>query len=108
MSLLRLRSWWRRPKRRVAVALAMIALLGAVSTHHAVPTHMDGMAAAAVCLAVTGLGVTVAVARGTLAWLPTSRPLDLLQPLTAIRVPAPLAAPARAGPLFLRLSVLRR
>ena len=105
MSSLAVRAYVRRPMRRLAIVLAVLVVGGAVVAHHAMP-DMSGMAAGAACLFV--LGVTAVVTAAAAAVGPARpRPASML-PLPVARVPAPRSVPARAGPLYLALLVLRR
>jgi hypothetical protein len=96
-----------RGRRRIVVCLAVLVLLGAVAAHHALPSEMHGMPAAAICLAIIG-GIAViapALAGRGQGHTRTSEPAGQL---VSLLVPEPRSVPARAGPLFLSLSVLRR
>src|SRR4051812_4143945 len=93
-------------RRRAALVTAVLLLLAVVViAHHGLPTDMDGMPGAAVCLAIATAAVTVATGAANL-FLP--RPvLSRSAPLIAdVWTPAPYGAPARAGPLFLLLQVV--
>jgi hypothetical protein len=107
MSLLALRSVLSRSRRRVVVLVGTIALVGAVAAHHGLPVDMHDMPAAAMCIAVVAAAIGVATALGALA-LPGVQPSpEAWRPRWAW-IGAPQAAPVRAGPLFLRLQVVRR
>jgi hypothetical protein len=81
---------------------------GAVAAHHGMPMDMQAMPGAAVCLAVLGGAVMAAGSA------PFRASLRLLQNFSACWVAhqapirRPRSVPARAGPLFVRLQVLRR
>jgi hypothetical protein len=103
---MRVRTGLRRSRRRLVVALAVIGLAGAVAAHHGAPMDVHAMPAAAMCLAivaVAGAAVGAAVAGWRGVWAPViacgSRPGW---------ASGPRRPPARAGPLFLRLQILRR
>jgi hypothetical protein len=102
---MRVRAWTRRPARRLAILLAVLVVGGAVASHHAMP-GMPAIGAAATCLAVLGSAV---VAVGLIA---PQRRLALRASdhrAPALRfVAAPRGVPARAGPVYLELLVLRR
>ena len=100
------RAEMRGARRWVLLALVLI-LAAAVVYHHLEPAQMDGMASGAVCLAVLGGGALIAIEalrrrfpRPTSFALPTPRGLAAPRPA--------LGVPARAGPIYLRLAVLRR
>ena len=95
-------------RRRTALVAAVTVLLaGLVIAHHGLPMDMHGMPEAAVCLAIATAVVTVAA--GAPILFQPDRVLSRLVPLIAdVWTPAPHGAPARAGPLFLRLQVVRR
>jgi hypothetical protein len=105
MSPIAARGWLHRPLRRLAIVLVVLVVGGAVVAHHTMP-EMPGMAAAAACLFIVG-GSAIAVAAVAVA-LPLR-----LGPLLAPALPTPpvratQSAPARAGPIYLALLVLRR
>jgi hypothetical protein len=87
--------------------VAMIAVAGAVAAHHSMPTDMHDMRAGIACVAVLGAGLAVAAAIRLLVLPRTSATPDAWRP-TWTWIGAPQSAPVRAGPLFLRLQVLRR
>jgi hypothetical protein len=96
----------RRSRRRVTLAVVLIATTGLVALHHAMPMTMHQMPAAAVCLAVLGTGAAVATAAGASFAPRLALPMDWLVP---VFWPAePRSVPARAGPIYVRLTVLRR
>lgn len=108
MSLITVHRLLRRARRRILLAVALVAVVGVVVAHHGMPMDMHEMPAAAVCLAVVGTAVVafgaavlaVTARRGPAAvalWVPHGPPAR-----------APRTAPVRAGPLFARLQVLRR
>ncbi len=107
MSPLSLRRMLRGSRRRLAVLFVLVGLAGAVGVHHGVPMDMHAMPGQAICLAVLGgalllvAGVALTGASGRLP-----RPTSLATP-SALIVPSPRSAPARADPLYLRLAVLR-
>lgn len=106
---LRIRSALRSPRRRLAIVLTVLLLGGIVASHHAEPSGMDsGMAAGAVCLAVLGVGTALLVAEVLPRWSPRFEASPV--PRTRRRLCSGRArgAPARAGPSYLELSVLRR
>lgn len=111
MSPLALRRLLRSSRGRLALLITFLALCGAIAAHHGMPMDMHGMPGGAVCLAVLGLGAIVAVAATIIrrARRPWRAPWLLRGwRLAALRIPAPRTIPARAGPLYLRFSVLRR
>ena len=88
--------------------VAVVALAGAVVAHHnPIDMHgMTGMTVTMICLAVLGAATLVAVA---LNILPRVRPRPpTAKILRSLWIPAAQGTPARAGPLYLRLQVLRR
>jgi peptidoglycan/LPS O-acetylase OafA/YrhL len=108
MSAMTLRRALRRSRRRLVVALAVVGLAGAVAAHHGWPMDTHGMPAAALCLAIaTAAGAAVAVGAGAAVWFRVwSGPIDggPRPSWRSIRH----HSPARAGPSFARLQVLRR
>jgi len=107
MTPLSLRRVLRRSRYRVAVVLVLLGLGAAVAVHHGLPMDMQDMPGHAICLAVLGGGLllTAGVALTAAARrLPRSAEHPTLR---ALIVPSPRSAPARAGPLYLRLAVLR-
>jgi len=105
LSLERTRSLVTRARRHLALALVLLTLCGALAVHHGLPSGIHEMDAAVMCLAVLGAAVAISTALAVRAPLP--RP-TLGSPgggvLVAV-VPGPIWA--RAGPLHLRLAVLR-
>ena len=95
-------------RRRTALVAAVTVLLaGLVIDPHGLPMAMHGMPEAAVWLAIATALVTVAAGAATL--FQPRRILSRLAPLiAAVWTPTAHGAPARAGPLFLRLQVVRR
>lgn len=95
-------------RRRVVVALALLSLAGAVAVHHAAPSDMSAMTGHGICLAMLA-GALVAAAAAGVKRLHTAPPVRAILRLVAVTlvVLAPRSAPARAGPLYLRLRVLR-
>jgi hypothetical protein len=90
----------------LALAVVLVTTAGLVALHHGMPMSMHEMPGAAVCVAVLGASVAVATAAGAL-FVPRLRlPADWLAPL--LWLTEPRSVPARAGPLYLRLAVLRR
>lgn len=108
MTMIRLRAVLRTPRRRLLLLLAVLILGGAVFYHHAEPTDMDGMVGGALCLAVLGVGTALLISDASRRWLPEWRALPLLRLQSTLWPSTLRSVPARAGPLFLRLSVLRR
>lgn len=106
MSLIRARRLLRRSRRHLTAAIVVVAAISLVALHHGVPMVMHEMPAAAVCLAVLGAGVAVASAAGAVFVARWALPADWLLPL--LWFTRPRSVPARAGPLYLRLAVLRR
>ena len=84
----------------------MMAIASAVAAHHSVATDMHAMPAGVTCIAVLTAGIAVATAIGLLA-LPRAWATDAWRPAWTW-IGAPHSAPVRAGPVFLRLQVLRR
>jgi hypothetical protein len=88
--------------------LAFAALAGALTVHHGMPGDMHGMAAGAMCLAVVAgtTALAVAVHRG--------RPAGAVRSFVSVAVrdgiwvPPARGRAVRAGPVFLRVQVLRR
>jgi hypothetical protein len=106
VSAIRIRGLLRRSRRRLTLAVIVVAATGLVALHHGMPMDMHQMPAAAVCLAVLGAGVAVANAAGALLMARLALPVDWLVPVPWLTEPR--SVPARAGPLYLRLAVLRR
>jgi hypothetical protein len=106
VSAIHLRRLLRRTRRRLGLVMALLAITGLVAMHHGVPMDMDAMPAAAVCLAVLGVGVAVAATAAVGFRARRAFPADWLIP--ASWPTGPRSVPARAGPLYLRLAVLRR
>ncbi len=106
VSVICVRRYLRRSRRRVTLAVLLVAITGLVALHHGMPMDMHEMPAAAVCLAVLGAGVAVATAAGALFAQRLALPVDWLVPTAWLTEPR--SVPARAGPLYLRLAVLRR
>jgi len=97
----------RRRRRRMILLLAVLVLGSAVYYHHAEPSGMGEMIGGAICLAVlAGGALLLSEIRSGL--LPRFRPLPLPRPRSLGLPPSTRSVPARAGPLFLRLAVLRR
>ena len=102
-----LRRAMRCSRRRATVALILLVLGSAVAVHHAMPGDMHAMPGHTVCLAVLAAGAliaAVAVIGVTRARPP--RPTSVALPASRC-VTCSWSIPARAGPLFLRLLVLR-
>ncbi|HWH93878.1 MAG TPA: hypothetical protein VNT03_08450 [Baekduia sp.] len=108
MSLIAANRLLRRARRHLLVAAAVLVSAGAVAAHHGMPIDMHAMPAAAMCLAVLGgaavaagsalvLASRQALPRFSACWVPHQAPVG-----------RPRSAPARAGPLFVCLQVLRR
>jgi hypothetical protein len=90
--------------RRLATLLAVLVVGGAVVAHHTMP-EMAGMAASVTCMAVLGVAVAFAVAK--VLRRPVG-PISLLKPPShAAPLRDAFSVPARAGPLYLTLLVLR-
>jgi hypothetical protein len=107
MSPLHLRRILRRSHRRVLVLLALLSVTGAFVVHHDMPMDMHGMSAGVACVAILAVGAVVAIgAAVTLLPRPWSLPTDLMS--RHDRTVAPRSVPTRAGPLHLRLLVIRR
>jgi hypothetical protein len=96
----------RRARWRLAAVVAVLAITGLVAAHHGMPMDMHAMPTAAVCLAVVGAGVAVAAAIGGVFPARLALPGDWVIP--AAPRSWTRSVPARAGPLYLRLAVLRR
>ena len=96
----------RRSRRRLMLAVLLVATTGLVALHHGMPMDMHEMPAAAACLAVLGAGVAVATAADALFAARLTLPVDWLLPV--VWFTEARSVPARAGPLYLRLAVLRR
>jgi hypothetical protein len=105
VSLIRARRLLHRSRRHLTAAIVVVAI-SLVALHHGVPMVMHEMPAAAVCLAVLGAGVAVASAAGAVFVARWALPANWLLPL--LWFTRPRSVPARAGPLYLRLAVLRR
>jgi hypothetical protein len=106
VSVIRVRRFVRRSRSHLALAVILIATTSLVALHHGLPMAMHEMPAAAVCLAVLGAGVVVASAAGASLARRLAPAVDWLVPV--VWLTAPRSVPARAGPLYLRLAVLRR
>jgi hypothetical protein len=107
VSVIRVHRFLRRSRRHVTLAVALVATTGLVALHHGAPMGMHEMPAAAVCLAVLGVaGVAVAGAVGALLARRLALPVHWRVPV--VWLTEPRSIPARAGPLYLRLAVLRR
>ena len=108
MSLISVRSMMRSSRRRLVLALVLLGLGGAVAVHHAVPMDMHTMPGPSVCLAVLAAGPLLAAA---VVVARAARPRPPRFPHFRTPATRPVACdwstPARAGPLYLRLSVLR-
>jgi peptidoglycan/LPS O-acetylase OafA/YrhL len=103
-----LRAALRRSRREFVVALAVLGLAGAVAAHHGVPMDMHSMPAAALCLAiVTVAGAVVAVGAAVVFWRRIWAPVVRCGARSGW-ASARRGPPARAGPLFVWLQVLRR
>jgi hypothetical protein len=108
MSLIATHRLLRSARRRLLLAVAVLAVLGTVAAHHGMPSDMHAMPAAAMCLAVVGafaaVALTAAVAPAGLRWPSRGLPSFTLR----VYFSAPPRAATRDGPLHLRLQVLRR
>lgn len=105
---MQLRRLFTRSHSRIALTAAVVALSGAVVAHHTpIDVHgMPDMTATMICLGVLGAATLVAVALNV---LPRVRPRPpTVGILRALWIPPTRGTPARAGPLYLRLQVLRR
>jgi hypothetical protein len=106
VSAVSIRRLLRRARFRLATVVAVLALAGFVAAHHGMPMDMHAMPAAAMCLAIVGAGVALAAAIGM------GFPVGLAPVAERLMPPAPSSpargVPARASPLYLRLTVLRR
>jgi len=103
-----IRRLFSHPRRRLLVGVSVLMLAVAVCAHHGGPMpDMYGMdAATAICLAVLVLGAAIACVISALPLRP--RPPWSIASRAVLRVLAPRAAPARAGPIYLALAVIRR
>jgi hypothetical protein len=108
MSIISAHRLLRSARRRIVLAAAVLVVGGALVAHHGMPMDMHAMPAAAMCLAVIGTGVAAAGIALLVDLGRRRRPTALLWVLHAAPVSAPRTAPVRAGPLFVRLQVLRR
>jgi hypothetical protein len=106
VSAIDLRRLLRRTRHRVGLVMALLAITGLVALHHGAPMDMHAMPAAAVCLAVLGVGLAAASAAAFGFQARLALPADWLIP--ASWPTGPRSVPARAGPLYLRLAVVRR
>ena len=99
----------RASQRKLAVVLVLGGLAAAVAVHHSIPMDMHAMPGQSVCLAVLAAG---ALLTGVAVIVRATRPGPPPR-VTNFRIPLsrPVACdwstPARAGPLYLRLNVLR-
>ncbi len=107
MSPIALRGALRSSRRRLAVMLVLLGLGGAVAVHHGMPMDMHAMSGHTVCLALLAGGVLL-VAAAAVAAAGGARPwaADLRMPVTSSGSWC-RSVPARAGPVYLRLAVLR-
>lgn len=94
-------------RRRQLLVLAVLVLGSAVYYHHTEPSDMGEMVGGAICLAVLA-GGTLILSEIRSGLLPRFWPLPLPRPRSLGLPPPTRSVPARAGPLFLRLAVLRR
>ncbi len=106
MSPLSLRRGLRRSRRRLAVLLVLLGLAGAVAVHHGMPMDMH-MPGPAMCLAVLGGALVLFAGVALTSAFPRPPSATNLATPRALVVLSPRCAPARAGPLYLRLAVLR-
>jgi hypothetical protein len=104
--ILRLRAALSRPRRRLLLVVAVLALVGLVVSHHVEPKGMDGMAGG-ICLAILAGGAALLVSRPRPRRVPQLRPSRSRRPRRLPLVKPSLLPRQRAGPLYLRLSVLR-
>ncbi len=107
MSLIALRGALRSSRRRLAIVLVLVGLVGAVSVHHGMPMDMHAMPGHAACLALlAGAALLVVGAAASVVRDSRSRNGNLRTPVTPSGTWC-RSVPARAGPLYLRLAVLR-
>jgi hypothetical protein len=106
VSAVSIRRLLRRARWRFAAVVAVLAIAGLVAAHHGMPMDMHEMPTAAVCLAVLGAGVAIAATIGVAFPARLAFPGDWAIP--AAPRSRTRSVPARAGPLYLCLSVLRR
>lgn len=107
MTPLQLRRALRHSRRRLAILVVLLGLGGAVAVHHGMPMDMHAMPGQVICLAVLGAAALIAGGSALLAGLrrlPRARDVGLPRTLVVIQ---PRSVPARAGPLYLALSVFR-
>lgn len=118
MSPMRIRALLQRSRRRLAVALVVLGLGGAIVVHHGMPEgmsmdhghaeHVMTTCLRVIAAAATIVGAVLAIVR-RLSSTPTPQ-VAALRRADALTRPRPLVR-ARAGPpvvLYLRLGVLRR
>ncbi len=101
------RSALRSSRRRLAVVVVLLGLAGSVAVHHGMPMDMHAMSGQSICLALLA-GAVLLVAGVVLARARRPRPRapKLSTPVTPSGSWC-RSVPARAGPLYLRLAVLR-
>jgi hypothetical protein len=108
MSLIAASRLLRRARRHLLVAAALLVTSGAVAAHHGMPMDMHAIPAGAMCLAVLG-GVAAAAGYALLRTAPRVLPAPSACWAThEAPIRRPRSVPARAGPLIVRLQVLRR
>jgi len=108
VSALHIRSFLRHSRSRLPVVLVFLVLGGAVAVHHGMP-EMHSMPAGGICLAVLSGAVLLAAAVSVMRQCRVSPPRPPTRLALSSLIPAaPQAVAARAGPLYLRLGVLRR
>ena len=94
-------------RRRLAIVVVLLGLAGAVAVHHGMPMDMHAMGGHTVCLALVLAGVALAAAVAIAVKPARARRLaDQRAPVTRLSRSC-RSVPARAGPLYLRLAVLR-
>ncbi len=93
----------RSSRRRLLTVVVLLGFSGAVAVHHAMPTDMASMPGHAVCVAalLAGALLSVCVRR------PRPPRVTNAQALPSRCIACDWSTPARAGPRYLRLNVLR-
>ena len=98
----------RSRRRRLALLVVVLLLGSATAYHHFEPSGMDGMTGGVICLAVLGGGTALLLPEVLPPWRPRPSSLPVPRPRSITHVLPVRSVPARAGPLYLQLSVLRR